>query len=71
MSMVYAAQIQTTIKEILRRTEGKVTREQLVADAVLELDVGHDRVAEQLDTLNRLGEVYHVGDGGDAEVRIP
>lgn len=71
MSMVYAAQIQTTIKEILRRTEGKVTREQLVADAVLELDVGHDRVAEQLDTLNRLGEVYHVGDGDDAEVRIP
>ena len=71
MSMVYAAQIQTTIKEILRRTEGKVTREQLLADAVLELDVGHDRVAEQLDTLNRLGEVYHVGDGDDAEVRIP
>ena len=71
MAVVYAAQIQTTLKEIVRRSDPGVTRNDLIEGAEVELDVERDRIVEQLDTLDRRGEVYHVGDGADAEVRVP
>ena len=71
MAVVYAAQIQTTLKEIVRRSESELTRGELIESAEIALDVERDRIVEQLDTLDRHGEVYHVGDGADAEVRVP
>jgi hypothetical protein len=71
MAVVYAAQIQTTLKEIVRRSDSELTRVDLIESAEIELDVARDRIVEQLDTLDRRGEVYHVGDGTDAEVRVP
>ena len=71
MAVVYAAQIQTTLKEIVRRSDSNVTRSGLIEGAKVELDIERDRIVEQLDRLDRRGEVYHVGDGANAEVRIP
>lgn len=71
MTVIYAAQIQTAIKESVRRSDGAVTRSDLIEGVTLELGIDDDRVIEQLDTLDRRGEVYHVDDGGDAEVRVP
>jgi hypothetical protein len=71
MAVVYAAQIQTTLKEIVRRSDGTMTRADLIEGAELELDVDRERVVDQLDSLDRRGEVYHVGDGAEAEVRVP
>ena len=71
MAVVYAGQIRTTIKEILRRSDDVVTRRELIESAELELDIDRVRVVDQVDSLDRRGEVYHVGDGETAEVRIP
>ena len=71
MAVVYAAQIQTTLKEIVRRSGTELTRGDLIESAEIELDVERDRIVEQLDALDQRGEVYHVGDGADAEVRVP
>lgn len=71
MSVVYAGQIRTTIKEILRRSDDIVTRRELIESAEVELGIERERVVEQVDSLDRRGEVYHVGDGETAEVRIP
>jgi len=71
MSAVCAAEVRTAIKEIVRRSDSVITRGELLKSATLELDVERDRIVEQLDTLDRRGEVYHVGDGDDAEVRVP
>ena len=71
MSVVYAGQIRTTIKEILRRSDDAVTRRELIESAEIELGIDRERVVEQVDSLDRRGEVYHVGDGETAEVRIP
>ena len=71
MSTIYAGQIQTTLKEIVRRSEDTVTRGTLITDAALELGVDTERVVTQLDQLDRKGEVYHVGEGEHAEVRVP
>ena len=71
MAIVYAGQIQTTLKEIVRRSDGTMTRADLIEGAELELDVDRERVVDQLDSLDRRGEVYHVGDGAEAEVRVP
>ncbi|WP_435075308.1 hypothetical protein [Halorubrum sp. HHNYT27] len=71
MAVVYAGQVRTTLKEIARRTDGAVTRAELIESATLELGIDQERVVEQLDSLDRRGQVYHVGDGADAEVRLP
>lgn len=71
MAVVYAGQARTTLKEIVRRTNGAITRGELVESATLELGIDQERVVEQLDSLDRRGQVYHVGDGADAEVRLP
>ena len=71
MSVVYAGQIRTTIKEILRRSDDAVTRRELIESAEIELGVARERVVEELDKLDRRGEIYHVGDGETAEVRVP
>jgi len=71
MSVVYASQVQTTLKELIRRTDDAVTRGELVEGAALELGIDQERVTKQLDVLDRRGEVYHVGGGDDAEVRVP
>ena len=71
MSVVYAGQIRTTIKEIVRRSDDVVTRSELIESAEIELGIDRERVVEQVDSLDRRGEVYHVGDGETAEVRIP
>jgi len=71
MAVVYAGQIRTTIKEILRRSDDVVTRRELIESAELELDIDRERVVDQVDSLDRRGEVYHVGDGETAEVRVP
>ncbi|MEZ3163271.1 hypothetical protein ABNG03_00135 [Halorubrum sp. RMP-47] len=71
MAVVYAAQIQTAIKQAIYRSDNAVTRGELIEGVTLELGIEDERVIEQLDKLDRRGEVYHVGDGGDAEVRVP
>lgn len=71
MAVVYAGQVRTTLKEIVRRTDGAVTRARLIESATLELGIEQGRVVEQLDSLDQRGQVYHVGDGADAEVRLP
>jgi len=71
MSVVYAGQIRTTIKEILRRSDDVVTRRELIESAEIELGIDRERVVDQVDSLDRRGEVYHVGDGETAEVRVP
>ena len=71
MAVVYAGQIRTTIKEILRRSDDVVTRRELIESAEIELGIDRERVVDQVDSLDRRGEVYHVGDGETAEVRIP
>ena len=71
MAAVYAGQVRTALKEIVRRTDGVLTRGELIESATLELGIDQERVVEQLDSLDRRGEVYHVGDGDTAEVRVP
>ena len=71
MSVVYAGQIRTTIKEILRRSDDGVTRRELIESAEVELGIDRERVVDQVDSLDRRGEVYHVGEGETAEVRVP
>ena len=71
MSVVYAGQIRTTLKEIVRRSDDAVTRSELIESAEIELGIDRERVVDQVDSLDRRGEVYHVGDGETAEVRIP
>ena len=71
MAVVYAGQVQTSLKEIVRRNDGAVTRRELIESATLELGIDRERVVTQLETLDQKGEVYHVGDGDDAEVRVP
>lgn len=71
MAVVYAGQIRTTIKEILRRSDDEVTRRELIESAEIELGIDRERVVDQVDSLDRRGEVYHVGDGETAEVRVP
>ena len=71
MSVVYAGQIRTTIKEILRRSDDVVTRRELIESAEIELGIDRERVVDQVDSLDRRGEVYHVGEGETAEVRVP
>ena len=71
MAVVYAGQIRTTIKEILRRSDDVVTRRELIESAEIELGIDRERVVDQVDSLDRRGEVYHVGDGETAEVRVP
>lgn len=71
MTAVYAGQVRTALKEIVRRSDGAVTRDELIENATLELGIDQERVVKQLDSLDRKGEVYHVGDGDTAEVRVP
>jgi hypothetical protein len=71
MAVVYATQVRTALKEIVRRSDGAVTRGELIESGTLELGIDRERVVEGLDSLDRRGEVYHVGDGDDAEVRVP
>jgi hypothetical protein len=71
MAVVYEGQVRTTLTEIIRRTDGAVTRAELIESATLELGIEQERVVEQLDSLDRRGQVYHVGDEDDAEVRLP
>lgn len=71
MAVVHEGQVRTALKEIVRRSDGVITRGELIKSGTLELGVERDRVVEGLDSLDRRGEVYHVGDGADAEVRVP
>jgi hypothetical protein len=71
MSVVHAGQVRTALKEIVRRSDGAITRRQLIESGTLELGIDRDRVVAGIDSLDRRGEVYHVGDGDDAEVRVP
>jgi len=71
MAAVSSSQVRTGLKEIIRRSDGPITRRELLDDVVLELDINREEAADVLDLLDRKGEVYHVGDDGTAEVRIP
>jgi hypothetical protein len=71
MTAIYTGQVQTTLQEIIRRTDGGVTHAELIESATFELGIDQERVVEQLNSLDRRGQVYHVGNGDDAEVRLP
>jgi hypothetical protein len=62
MTVVYAGQFRTTLKECVRRTDGAVTRTEVIESGKLVLGIDKLRIVKQLDSLGRRGQIYNVGD---------
>ena len=61
--------IRIALKDRAELTE-TATKAECVVDVSDDLGVPEARVANELTALMKDGEVYFVGDGGDAEVRV-
>ena len=61
--------IRIALKDRAELTE-TATKAECVVDVSDDLGVSEARVAEELTALMKDGEVYFVGDGADAEVRV-
>jgi predicted transcriptional regulator of viral defense system len=67
---VHDADLRHAITERIN-VEEDVTVGLVVADVAREFDVPAEDVIEEVNRLEEHGFLYRVGDGGDAEVRLP
>lgn len=63
------ADLRTAIKDRIELT-AETTKAEVVVDVADEHGLAQQRVKHVLDDLMRRGEVYYVGDGADAEVKV-
>jgi predicted ArsR family transcriptional regulator len=61
--------VRRTVREVV--SGDPIDKDQTISEVAGRLETSEETVREELNELERHGFIYLVGDGGDAEVRLP